>query len=181
MEVAKTHPSLTIWFCQFLPRESVKRPLVDRATPPILFHTRCELFAHFFCQKKATHVVCGIASIIVLSKTSLPAHAKSLSDQPCILLLDRSPMCSKVPLVIRPKAVGRPRYLSLNASIMIPSVPLIFCQMELGVLGLKNIALLSLLARCPEASSKILKMLFNLSVHFEFAFKKIRQLSAKSR
>ena len=68
-----------------------------------------KLLHTFFVSRNTLMLNVGMACAMDLIRVSLPAHANNLSDHPCMQLLDLSLICSNVPLVILPTAVGRPR------------------------------------------------------------------------
>jgi hypothetical protein len=62
----------------------------------------------------------GTACRTDLMSVSLPSIDSPCPFQPCTLLHDRSRMCLKAPSFDRPTTVGRPKYLSDNASHDMP-------------------------------------------------------------
>ena len=98
-------------------------PPIDRATQPKFCHRQGDAFIHFFVNLKQLIVKVGTARAFDLIKTSLFAQETKLSVPLFIFDPTLSSMKSKVPDVILPTVVGRPKYLSVKASTTIPVAP----------------------------------------------------------
>lgn len=108
----------------------------------------------FLVNWKQLMLYVGIAWITGFKIISLPAQVSIFfADQTWILLLALSPIWSKVPLMILPTAVGRPKYLSLKATTRIPNLWFTICRTFLGELGLKKTAPFNLLTLWPEQAA----------------------------
>ena len=150
LEISKTHTSLSFWPCQPVPFLPVYMSIVCRTSTPVVGDDRSHFLTYFPWQQKTTHWVSRDCLSNWFRSTSRPTQLASWPLQVPIKLLILAGIYSKASVDDQPTAVGRPRYLSVNASFSMWSTWRITVFISSLQFELKNTADLSRFTNWPD-------------------------------
>ena len=122
-----------------------------------------------------------MAWITAFNRISSPPADSNFSFQPLILLTIRSIRKLKQSVLSTPTFAGKPKYLSVRASVIIFSIVHNCSLISTFVLGLKKILDFSTLTSCPDAAQYKSSADFSVSALCWLAFIKINESSVKRR